>query len=243
MGFAEFLVLQLIAHILYDFFFQNDFWVRHRRRYKYRSRPLYWHVIIVFFVSWIFSFQLAFFVCSFLIALSHFLLDGMKAKISKIRIGRIKIFSKGFFFIDQIIHLIVIVLFVNAFDNIWGIDPIVNFPFKPEYFVMMLAYLVCLKPSNIFIREFFNMYNFKIFNQPGEDLLNAGKIIGNIERILTLTLLIFEQFEAVGFIIAGKSILRYEGVKTSKTEYVLIGTLLSFGIAIIISILLSKFQI
>jgi hypothetical protein len=243
MGFAEFLVLQLIAHILYDFFFQNDLWVRHRRRYRYHSKALYWHVIIVFFVSWIFSFQLAFFVCSLVIALSHFLLDGMKTRISKIRIGRIKIFSKGFFFIDQIIHLIVIVLFVSAFDNIWGIEPMVNFSFKPEYFVMILAYLFCLKPSNVFIREFFNMYNFKINNQPGEDLLNAGKIIGNIERILTLTLLIFEQFEAVGFIIAGKSILRYEGVKTSKTEYVLIGTLLSFGIAIIISILLSKFQI
>jgi hypothetical protein len=48
------------------------------------------------------------------------------------------------------------------------------------------------------------------------------------------------QYEAVGFIIAAKSILRYEGVKTSKTEYVLIGSLLSFGIAIITGITILK---
>jgi hypothetical protein len=93
-----------------------------------------------------------------------------------------------------------------------------------------------LKPTNILIREIFNIYSIKLEKQPTEDLLNAGKLIGNIERVLTLTLLLIGQYEAIGFIIAGKSILRYEGKKTSKTEYVLIGTLLSFGIAIIIGV-------
>jgi hypothetical protein len=243
MEFIEFLVLQFIAHLLYDFFFQNDVWVRHRLRHKYRSKALYWHVIIVFLISWLLSFQVAFFVCSFLIALIHFLLDGMKSSISRIRIGRKRIFSKSFFFIDQLVHICIILICVYSFDRIWGIDPFINSPLKPEYLLLILAYLICLKPSNVFIREFFKMNNFKAVSLPGEDLLDAGKIIGNIERVLTVTLLIFQQYEAVGFIIAGKSILRYEGVKTSKTEYVLIGTLLSFGIAIILSIILSKIQI
>jgi hypothetical protein len=51
------------------------------------------------------------------------------------------------------------------------------------------------------------------------------------------------QYEAVGFLIAAKSILRYEGKKTSKTEYVLIGSLLSFGIGIIIGISILKLSI
>ena len=72
------------------------------------------------------------------------------------------------------------------------------------------------------------------------DLLNAGRLIGNIERILTLTLLLMSQYEVIGFLIAAKSILRFEGVKTSKTEYVLIGSLLSFGVAIIIGITILK---
>jgi hypothetical protein len=137
--------------------------------------------------------------------------------------------------------LAIIVLTVNAFNNLWKIDPIYAFQYK--YLLIALAYLLCLKPSNVLIREIFRINNLRVFSQPGEDLLDAGKLIGNIERTLTLTLLLLGQFEAVGFIIAGKSILRYEGVKTSKTEYVLIGTLLSFGIAILISIILTKLEI
>lgn len=39
------------------------------------------------------------------------------------------------------------------------------------------------------------------------------------------------QYEAVGFIVAAKSLLRFKETDTAKTEYVLAGTLLSFGIA------------
>ena len=46
--------------------------------------------------------------------------------------------------------------------------------------------------------------------------------------------------QLIAHIIAGKSILRYESQKTARTEYVLIGTFLSFGIAITIGILILK---
>jgi len=72
----------------------------------------------------------------------------------------------------------------------------------------------------------------KIEGDNKEDLPNVGKLIGLAERTITLTLVLLGQFEAIGFLIAAKSILRY-GEKTQQTEYVLIGTLLSFGIAII----------
>ena len=53
--------------------------------------------------------------------------------------------------------------------------------------------------------------------------------------------MLLNQLAAIGFLIAAKSILRY-GDKDSKgarkqTEYVLIGTLLSFTMAIIIGLL------
>jgi hypothetical protein len=243
MGYTEFIILQLIAHLFYDFFFQNDLWIRHRQRYRFRSKVLYWHALIVFFVSWLFSFQLGFFVCSIVLAGSHLVLDGLKHRIANIKFGRARILKNGFFFVDQIIHISILILCVHAFDNWWGIEPLFSLPFGLNVLLLIIGYLLCLKPSNVFIREVFRVNNLKVMNQPGEDLLNAGKLIGNIERVLTLTLLLLGQFEAVGFIIAGKSILRYEGVKTSKTEYVLIGTLLSFGIAILISIIYSKLTI
>jgi len=56
------------------------------------------------------------------------------------------------------------------------------------------------------------------------------------ERLIALGLVILGKFEAVGLIIAAKSILRLYG--TPKSEYVLVGTLLSFGIAFFAGILI-----
>jgi hypothetical protein len=42
-------------------------------------------------------------------------------------------------------------------------------------------------------------------------------------------------------LIAAKSILRYGNNETLKTEYVLIGTMLSFGIAVIAGIIINFF--
>ena len=69
-------------------------------------------------------------------------------------------------------------------------------------------------------------------------MLNAGKVIGVMERFVTLALILMGQYEAVGLLIAAKSILRYNN--NQKTEYVLVGTLLSFGFAILIGALISK---
>jgi hypothetical protein len=66
------------------------------------------------------------------------------------------------------------------------------------------------------------------------------------EQLLIITAYVFcakpaniliNQFEAVGFLIAAKSILRFRKDSVYKTEYVLIGTLLSFGIAVAFGIL------
>jgi hypothetical protein len=49
------------------------------------------------------------------------------------------------------------------------------------------------------------------------------------------------RWEAIGFLIAAKSVFRFGDLKDSRnrklTEYILIGTLLSFGIAIVTGIL------
>jgi len=49
------------------------------------------------------------------------------------------------------------------------------------------------------------------------------------------------HFEAIGFLLAAKSIFRFGDLKEAKdrklTEYVLIGTLLSFGLALLTGLL------
>jgi hypothetical protein len=73
-----------------------------------------------------------------------------------------------------------------------------------------------------------------------KDLENAGKVIGVMERFMTLALVLSGQYTAVGLIIAAKSILRFNNQQ--KNEYILVGTLLSFGFAILIGVLINHFK-
>ena len=60
---------------------------------------------------------------------------------------------------------------------------------------------------------------------------------------MVFTFILYGRWEAVGFLLAAKSVFRFGNLKESHdrklTEYVLIGTLLSFGIAIAIALLSS----
>ncbi|NTU53212.1 MAG: DUF3307 domain-containing protein [Chlorobiaceae bacterium] len=69
-----------------------------------------------------------------------------------------------------------------------------------------------------------------------DGLQSGGKLIGTLERSLIFLLFIIGHPEGVGFLVAAKSILRFEESKKQKqAEYILIGTLLSFSIAIALS--------
>ena len=72
-------------------------------------------------------------------------------------------------------------------------------------------------------------------NKKDDSLQNAGNYIGILERLFVFCFILTGHFEAIGFLLAAKSIFRFGDLKEAKdrklTEYVLIGTLLSFGIA------------
>jgi len=67
-----------------------------------------------------------------------------------------------------------------------------------------------------------------------DGLLNAGQTIGHLERGLIFLLVLTGQPGGIGFLIAAKSVLRFGTVGDDRaiSEYVIIGTLASFGWAI-----------
>jgi len=70
------------------------------------------------------------------------------------------------------------------------------------------------------------------------DELRGGAWIGRLERALVFLLVLLGQFNAIGFVIAAKSILRFEYARHARhSEMVIIGTLSSFGWAIITALL------
>ncbi|WP_374432537.1 DUF3307 domain-containing protein [Tabrizicola sp.] len=70
-----------------------------------------------------------------------------------------------------------------------------------------------------------------------KSLPGAGRVIGYLERGLIFALVLFGQAQGVGLLIAAKSILRFGAVKDDRrlSEYVIIGTLASFGWALIVA--------
>ncbi|MCV6594586.1 MAG: DUF3307 domain-containing protein [Silicimonas sp.] len=68
-----------------------------------------------------------------------------------------------------------------------------------------------------------------------EGLPNGGRLIGLLERGIIYLLILVGQPAGIGFLIAAKSVLRFETTSkdTRAGEYVIIGTLASFGWAMV----------
>lgn len=177
--------------------------------------------------------------------ISHFLIDfGYKREKEDIKT----------FVIDQILHLVVIIGIVCAFilkDN--SLNNLLLILQNNTIWKILIAYLLVTKPSSILIQKFIERWNPERLvndsilqgNTPTKDkgLEKAGEWIGYLERILIVTFIFINQWSAIGFLLAAKSIFRYGNLKENKeirmTEYVLIGTLFSFSIAIGIGLLFS----
>lgn len=222
------LLLQIIAHTISDFYLQTDKSCADKAKNGFKSPKLYIHALITFLCAWLLSFSFSFWWMALIISATHLLVDAMKCYASK---------CKGIFFIDQVIHLLVIV----AVCYLWNCNlPDCLYCVEEKYFALLLGFLVCLKPSNIIIKEIFKLADIKVNkgsdDDKAEDLPNAGKLIGIVERLLSFVFVLLGQYEAVGFIMAAKSILRFAEGDKAKSEYVLIGTLLSFSMAIFIGV-------
>lgn len=104
--------------------------------------------------------------------------------------------------------------------------------------IIVAGFLFLLNESNLLIRLVFEITGkipvSKETREPDKSELNAGRIIGILERFIIYFFVLIGQFAAVGFVIAAKGIVRYKELEDRNfAEYVLIGTLLSSLLAII----------
>ena len=146
------------------------------------------------------------------------------------------------FIIHQILHLLIITFLVffykNAFSYFDHLNLLSLIKQDNKLLLYVISYTLCLGPANVLIRALVKNYDImEGDNIKDAGLLRAGRFIGNIERIVTLSLLLTSHFETIGFLIAAKSLLRIKDNNKKESEYILVGTLLSFGIAILIGLL------
>ncbi|KUJ56039.1 DUF3307 domain-containing protein [Chryseobacterium aquaticum] len=224
----------ILAHILGDFILQPNSWVSDKENRKLKSKYLYIHVLIHTVLSFIFLWDIQLWWVAVLVGVSHFMID-----VSKLYFQNIKT-KKSWFFGDQLLHIAVITGISFYFNEF-------NFEFLNDQNILkiVMAALFLTSPTSIIIKTLLSSWTRVAEAQSNiqtESLSSAGKYIGILERLLVFTFIMVNHWEGVGFMVAAKSVFRFSDLAQAKqrklTEYVLIGTLLSFGMAVLTAILI-----
>jgi hypothetical protein len=224
----------ILAHLLGDFVLQPNSWVADKENRKLKSKYLYLHVLIHTALSFIFLWDVQLWWVAVLVGVSHFIIDTCKLSFQTVKN------KKGWFFIDQALHVLVIAGISFYFNEF-------NFEFlkDQETLKIIMAALFLTSPASIFIKILLSSWTpvpETAGNIQTESLSSAGKYIGILERLLVFTFILVDHWEGVGFMVAAKSVFRFSDLAQAKqrklTEYVLIGTLLSFGMAVLTGILI-----
>ncbi|MCT2409204.1 DUF3307 domain-containing protein [Chryseobacterium antibioticum] len=224
----------ILAHLLGDFVLQPNSWVADKERRKLKSPYLYLHVLIHTVLSFIFLWNTDWWWVSLLVGITHFIIDASKLVFQNVKN------KKAWFFIDQLLHILVI-LGISFYFKEFNFDFLSN----NEFLKILMAALFLTTPASIFIKTLLSSWTPVPETQSSlqtESLSSAGKYIGILERLLVFTFIMVNHWEGVGFMVAAKSVFRFSDLAQAKqrklTEYVLIGTLLSFGLAVLTGILI-----
>jgi hypothetical protein len=209
--------------------------IAHKRKYISRSWYLYLHVLLAGVLSYVCTTEWARWEIIPIITITHLCIDIWK--LNK-RTDNLR-----FFLVDQALHLVVLLAvwlyLIKGFSQVGAyIDALMN---TTQFLAILAGYVIVIFPVGFIIGKATERWNKEISkNNKDESLKNAGRYIGIFERILVLTFIITGNFSAIGFLIGAKSILRFSDSKGTRkqTEYVLIGTLMSFSICIIVGLVI-----
>lgn len=224
------LVKLILAHLIGDFVLQPSHWVSDKEQQKIASPKLYLHLLIHTILLLLFIWDSKFYLLIFVLILIHGIIDIAKLYLQK---EKTKI---TWFLLDQAFHLLSIFILWIIFSKP-ELDWKASFE-NPNLWIYTTALFFITFVAGIFMQVLLGNWSKAIQERDlAEKSLNqAGKYIGILERLLIFLFIILGRWEGVGFLLAAKSIFRFgdlNGAKDRKlTEYILIGSLLSFSLAI-----------
>lgn len=226
------LLLKLLSsHVIADFFLQFDWLCKGKRKEGMRGIAFQAiHALIHAACAYVLVGDWCGWIIPLVIFITHFIID----------ITKVKWFptSTIAFLIDQLAHIAVMIGLWWALYADQGIELawLSGIAQSGTFWAILIGYMLMLKPSSLLISMFIKGWTPSNGMQ-AQGMPNAGKWIGYIERVLILTFVITGNIEAVGFLLAAKSIFRFGDLNKAReikiTEYVLLGTLASFSIALL----------
>ena len=218
----------LLAHLLGDFIWQPNSWVADKETKKHKSVYLYLHILLHGILAALLAGEIQFIPYAILITVTHGVIDLIKLNFQKSTTKR------TWFVVDQIAHILILIGIVFLYKN----KTIELLWFGNQFWILITGLLFITKPTSIFIKTIISIWSPEESNSHIDNsLASAGNYIGILERLFVFGFILTGHFEAIGFLLAAKSIFRFGDLKEAKdrklTEYVLIGTLISFGTAIL----------
>ena len=220
------LIKLLVAHLLTDFFLQPTRWVEDKQVRKVRSVKLIYHVLLTGVGAGLASGSVG---LAVFVMLTHYVID--LGKVYSRRQGL------GIFLLDQFLHVLVLVVgwlsVTDGFGKLAAMGTWANTNLK--LWAVLGTYLLATYPLGLLVGMATKSWREQL-KKPRPSLSEAGKWIGMLERTLILTFLLGNHFEAIGLLIAAKALLRFKDDDLLLTEYVLIGTLLSFTATILLGL-------
>ncbi len=223
------LIKLLLSHLLTDFILQPTKWIQKRKLNHFAAPELYLHGLLTGILAWIFI-GWQYWLIALIITVSHILIDGWKSYQKD---------NLTIFVVDQLLHMVVIFgcwLFTFFYwDNIQ--TSLQDLGINGAFWKMATAVVFLTMPAGILIGKMTSHWRENIIDS--ESLANAGKWIGIVERIIILIFVLYSQYSAIGLLVAAKGIIRFNEKDRPeiKTEYLVIGTLLSIAIAIVTGLL------
>lgn len=145
------------------------------------------------------------------------------------------------FVIDQLLHLLMIAMVMVFYFQ--GFFQQLVF-WSPLNLLYLLTLLVLVFVTPIIMRVFFSRWDQEqaFTGKKTETLLDAGLVIGILERLMIVLFIQLNFLPGIGFLLAAKSIFRFGDLTNAKntkfTEYIMVGTFLSFTIALLLGVLL-----
>ena len=250
----------LVAHFIGDFYCQCKRMCDKKITEGCRCRcpTIFWHSVIIAVLSMLVLWDWEAWKVVLAILVSHYIIDWGKSFISrmcnltivengKVKDGKNARFRLWLFLSDQFLHIVAIFAFVNWLgDFSWESSKYISDFISANQMMVkvILACVIICKPANILVQLILKECEVKLTQTDDHGSFRSGALIGSMERCLILAFVILGKYEAIGFLLGAKSILRFGHTQgkpeDEKSEYVLAGTLLSLAIALVMGIIVVK---
>jgi hypothetical protein len=214
----------LAGHLVADFWFQPSSWVVHKKENGWKSKKLILHTLIASILPAVFTLELKLWWFVPIIFLTHYLIDVVKSRVKQ---------NMWVFLADQVLHISIIWILATFFTEITIPENLLHF------WIYACGFILITNPLGILAGMFLKSVTKSESNAVQ---LNASAWIGIFERILIVIFVITGQIQAIGFLVAAKSVFRFSEIQhegNAKAEYFLLGTLVSFTFAVVVGLVIN----